>query len=165
MSAGGDINYQMAIAEAKRQEGERWRARAKRWNVAERRVFISYSGGDRAIADDVRTRLQARQIPDFAFEHDMAPGDEIVVRIKAEIDLSSHIVVVATRESMGVKPHWLSYELAFGTRTRRPCLRSFWTRVSTCRTRSADTAMCEAGRNSSATSTNRSSIQPWSRTF
>ncbi|MGD9879241.1 toll/interleukin-1 receptor domain-containing protein [Reyranella sp.] len=115
------INYQLAMWEAKRQEGQRWQARAARWDVNERRVFISYSGGDKLIADDVRRRLQARKIPSFAFDHDMVPGDEIVARIKAEIDRSSHIVVVATRESMKT-PYWLSYELALGDANQKALL-------------------------------------------
>jgi hypothetical protein len=116
-----DINYHLAMAEVRRQEGLRWQARAKRWNVNERRVFISYNGGDQVIADDVRGRLQARGVPSFAFEHDMVPGDEIIGKIKAEIERSSHIIVIATRESMK-KLNWLSYELALGDANQKGLL-------------------------------------------
>ena len=116
-----DINYHLVMAEVRQQEGLRWQARAKRWNVNERRVFISYYGGDKVIADNVRGRLQARGVPSFALEHDMVPGDEIIGKIKAEIERSSHIVVVATRESMK-KLNWLSYELALGDANQKGLL-------------------------------------------
>jgi len=68
-------------------------------------VFISYTGGDKALADEARRRLEARGVPSFAFDHDMRLGDGIVATIKAEIDRSTHVVVVATATSMGIKPH------------------------------------------------------------
>lgn len=121
MSKSSSDNYQVAMWEARRLEGQRWQERAARWNVNERRVFISYIGDDRVIADDVRGRLQAREIPSFAFGHDMMPGNDILERIEAEILRSSHIVVVATRESMK-RLNWLSYELALGVANQKALL-------------------------------------------
>lgn len=116
------IAYHLAIDEVRRQEGERWRARARRWDVQERRVFVSYTGADKHLADDARERLRSRGIPTFAFDHDMKPGDKIVATVKDEVSRSTHLVVIATSTSMWAKPHWLVYEWALGEAARKELL-------------------------------------------
>src|SRR4051812_46756221 len=77
------------------------------------KVFISYSSIDKIIANRIAKIMQDLKIDYFLDSKDINWGINISSKIKDEIKLSSHIIIIISPASL--KSQWVPFELGQAT--------------------------------------------------
>lgn len=79
-------------------------------NTKKTKVFISHSHKDLWLAKLIAGRLRNENINFFLDEEDMDLGDTLTERVKEEIKISTHFLILMTPNATSSK--WLTYEIA-----------------------------------------------------
>ena len=75
-----------------------------------RRIFLSHSGRDQALAGSLRRALGKLGVSAFSAEHDLKPGDDWSKSVLDAIRRSDQVVVLLT-EPGSAAASWIGYEV------------------------------------------------------